>query len=223
MSSGNAYERLWRVQASVNDLVLNGKRDPEVVSDVLQSVIDGRVTAAVDKSAPLFETTEKFALLADLGIITVPDYYSHAECLKSFRDKSGKEFSHFRNEINDANFPDPTHILRRGQKLHVSAYMQVVKGTTTSEERMAFLATRKAMYVGAQGASLVFNQRREELRKGKWYASFDEEGRLWKDSGGHRQVPIIHCDSDGDFEFILHPLATAWRSGNAFLCFNHAE
>ena len=38
------------------------------------------------------ESTEKFALLVDLGIITVPDDYDHATALKTFFEKNGKKF-----------------------------------------------------------------------------------------------------------------------------------
>jgi hypothetical protein len=42
MSSGenNIYETLWKQQATVNKLILDGKRDPYGVSRILQSIID---------------------------------------------------------------------------------------------------------------------------------------------------------------------------------------
>jgi len=39
-SSGNVFERLWKLEASVNKLVLDGKKEPEEVCRVLQNVID---------------------------------------------------------------------------------------------------------------------------------------------------------------------------------------
>lgn len=39
MSNGNPYERLWKLQTKVNMLVLDGKRDPEAVANVLQDII----------------------------------------------------------------------------------------------------------------------------------------------------------------------------------------
>ncbi|MEK7650752.1 MAG: hypothetical protein AAB364_02690 [Patescibacteria group bacterium] len=64
MSSDSEIVRLWKVQASVNKLVLDGKRDPRKISDFLQKVID--------ESIPL---ADRFALVADLnlGIVTHPD------------------------------------------------------------------------------------------------------------------------------------------------------
>lgn len=40
MSNDNQLERLWKLQAKVNMLVLDGKRDPKFVADTLQGVLD---------------------------------------------------------------------------------------------------------------------------------------------------------------------------------------
>ena len=42
MSSGNVYERLLKQIAAVLKMVVDGKRDPERVSRMLQAIIDGR-------------------------------------------------------------------------------------------------------------------------------------------------------------------------------------
>ena len=167
--------------------------------------------------------SEKFTLLLDLGIITVPDDYVHEEQLKTFGKQNRKKFYYYNDEITDKNFPNPTRVLKPGDKLRVRAFKQVVGGTTTSEERMAFLATQKAIHTGAQGASLVFDQKRDQLPKGKWYASFDEKDRLWADADGDHGVPGVHCISDGAFEFSLGSFVNVWDDGTAFLCFCDVE
>lgn len=169
------------------------------------------------------ESTEKFALLVDLGIITVPDDYDHASRLKTFGKQNREKFYYYNDEITDKNFPNPTRVLKPGDKLRVRAFKQVVGGTTTSEERMAFLATQKAIHTGAQGSSLVFDQKRNQLPKGKWYASFDEPDRLWRDAVGYHRVPSVHCVSDGDFRFRLGDFEAVWDDGGAFLCFCDIE
>lgn len=169
------------------------------------------------------EPTEKFALLVDLGIITVPDDYDHATALAKFGKKNRKKFYYYNEAITDENFPNPTRVLKPGDKLRVRAFKQVVGGTTTSEERMAFLATQKAIHVGAQGASLVWDQKRDQLPKGKWYASFDEKDHLWTDAGGRHRVPYVLCPSDGAFEFYLGYFERVWRGDGAFLCFCDVE
>lgn len=181
-----------------------------------------RIGETASKSVPPAETTEKFALLVDLGIITVPDDYDHASRLKMFIKQNRKKFCYYNDDITDKNFPNPTRILKPGDKLRVRAFKQVIGGTTTSEERMTFLATKKAVHTGAQGISLVFEQKRDQLPKDKWYASFDEPDRLLY-ADGYRRVPGVRCVSDGDFDFDLGGFEDVWNGGFAFLCFCDIE
>ncbi|MEK7228112.1 MAG: hypothetical protein AAB681_02010, partial [Patescibacteria group bacterium] len=155
---------------------------------------------------------EKFALLADLGTITVPDDYVHGKELGSLNQK---DFYYFNTNATDKNFPNPSRILKPGDKLRVRAFKQVSPGSTTSVERMEFLAKQKAVHTGAQGASLVYKQKRNELPKGYWYCSFDEKDRLWKDAVGYHRVPYVRADTDGDFEFSLGNFGHDWRAGIA--------
>ena len=174
--------------------------------------------------APLpAEPTEKFALLVDLGIITVPDDYVHEKRLGTFSQQDRKKFYYYNDEITDKNFPNPTRVLKPGNKLRVCAFKQVGDGTTTSEDRMAFLATQKATHTSAQGASLVFDQKRDQLPKGRCYASFDEPDRLWVDAGNNHKVPRVYCYPDGDFKFCLDSFEDVWINEDAFLCFCDVE
>lgn len=180
-----------------------------------------------EKPAPKPEITvelkDKFGLLVDLGIMTVPADYVHATQLTTFGEKkSRKRFYYYNDAITDANFPNPTRVLKPGDKLRVRAFQQIIEGTTTSEERMAFLATQKAIHTGAQGASLVFEQMRAKLPKGKWYASFDEKERLLYADGYHR-VPGVDAGSDGAFGFDLGRFEYVWCQFSAFLCFCDVE
>ena len=175
------------------------------------------------KPLPPSEPTEKFGLLVDLGIITVPDDYDHSSQLKTFGKQNRKKFYYYNENITDENFPNPTRVLKPDDKLRVRAFKQIVGGTTTSEERMAFLATQKAIHTGAQGASLVWDQKRDQLPKGKWYASFDEKGRLWTDADGYRGVPGVDAYSGGGFYFSLGYFEDVWDGDDAFLCFCDLE
>lgn len=165
------------------------------------------------------KSVEKFVLLADLGEIIVPRNFDSKTWLASFDKKNRKKFYYYNDNITDANFPNPTRILKPGDKLHVRVFKQNVSGSTTSEERMEFLATQNAVYTGAQGASLVWEQKRDLLPKGKWYCSFDEKDRLWKDSDGYHRVPSVSAHSDGDFEFGLGCFGRAWLGDGCLLCF----
>ncbi len=169
------------------------------------------------------EPTEKFALLVDLGIITVPDDYDYGTRLAKFMENNRGKLYGVNDNITDANFPNPSRVLKPGDKLRVRAFKQVVGGTTTSEERMAFLATQKAVHVGAQGASLVFEQKRNQLPKGRWYASFDKKERLWTDADGDHRVPGVCRHSGGDFRLSLGCFELDWIVDDCLLCFCDLE
>ena len=166
---------------------------------------------------------EKFALLVDLGIITVTEDYEHAARLKTFRKKNVRKFYYYNDAITDENFANPSRVLKPGNKLHVRVFKQVAAGTTTSEERIAFLATQKAVLTGAQGASLAFERKRDQLPKGYWHSSFDEKDRLWQDAGGCRRVPLVSAFSGDGFEFSLGDFEGVWGGDFALLCFCDVE
>ncbi len=169
------------------------------------------------------DAAKKFTLLVDLGIITVPDDYEHATWLATFLENNREKFYGVNDNITDANFPNPSRILKSGDRLYVRAFKQIIEGSTTSVERIAFLDTQKAIHTGAQGASLVWEQKRNQLPKGKWYASFDEEERLWKDADGRHRVPFVGAYSGCGFSFRLGYFEGGWRGYFAFLCFCDLE
>lgn len=174
---------------------------------------------------PSLESTEKFALLVDLGTITVPGDYDHATALESFRERNRSKFLHYSDDLTDQNFPNPTRVLKPGDRFRVRVFGQVVDHlTTTSEERMAFLATQGAVHVDAQGASLVFEQKGDLLPKNKWCASFDGERRLWANASGDHGVPrVFRGTDDGDFRFRLGAFEVVWDGDDALLCFCDVE
>ena len=165
------------------------------------------------------KSSEKFSLFADLGIITVPENYSHATQLASFRRKNRKKFFSYDNDISDKHFPTPSRILKPGDRLSVTVFKQTVSGLTTSKERVAFLKNRNAVFTGPQGVSLVYEQKRDKLLKGYGYVSFDEKERLWQDAGGYRRVPGVFRDSDGRFGFSLGGFEYDWDDDRWLLCF----
>lgn len=162
---------------------------------------------------------EKFVLFADLGEIVIPDDFDPSKCLEAFSEKNRKKFYSFNNAITDENFPNPTRVLKPGDKLWVRAFKQNVSGSTTSEERMAFLAKQNAIHTGAQGASLVWEQKRNQLPKGYWYCSFDEKERLWEDADGDHRVPNVNAYSGGGFAFGLGSFEYGWNGVHCILCF----
>ena len=169
--------------------------------------------------APPLAPTCKFTVLAGLGEFTVPDGYNHATAIAEFLTKDRGKLYGVSGAIHDQNFPNPTRILKPGDKLCVEVHHQIVEGTTTSAERMAYLKQQQGnVFVGAQGIPLIFGER-DKLPKGKWYASFDEKDRLWQDADGYHGVPSLDAYSDGGFRFNLGYLEDVWYPSHAFFCF----
>lgn len=165
-----------------------------------------------------------FTMFIDLGIVTVPDDYNHKTQLSSFKAKYQNEkvesFSPYNSLITDESFSAPSCILRSGDMLHVQVFRQVgVDETTSSEERMEFLSSRHAVYTGAQGASLVWEQKRARLPRGLWYLSMDREDCLPRDDEGFRRVPGISVDHGGNFGFNLGYWVDTWVINSTFLLF----
>lgn len=207
MSNGTQLERLWKLQAQVNNLVLDGKRDPGEVANTLQKILE--------------QKREKFALIVDLGIITVPDDYNHRTALAMCLKKNRKMFYGANEKITDANFTNPTRILKAGDQLRVRAYGHVKAGmTTTPGQRMVFLREKNSVFTGAQGVFLVFEQKRDQLPNGKWYASFDEPERLCVGADGSHWVPMVRVSYGVSYSFGLGCFEDVWHDNDAFFSFS---
>ncbi len=210
----DAENRFWRLHASVGKLILDGKRVPSEVADIYQKyIIDQPQTPAV--------VEPKFELLVDLGIITVPDDYVHACRLAIFSEQNREKFYILNSNTTDAHFKNPSRILHPGDKLRVRAFQQVLGLTTAPEKCLTFLRRQPGnVFPGVQGMSLVFEQKHDQLSKGRWYSSLDEKERLWEDSNGHCTLSSIGIDSGGDFNWSLTNFST---HVDAFLCFTEVE
>lgn len=167
--------------------------------------------------------SDKFTLLVDLGIITVPDDYNHASRLTTFAAQNREKFTRYDEIISDANFPNPSRILKPGDKLWARVFQVTTSfAFATSAECMSFLASKKAIYTGAQGASLVFEQKRGQLRENTLYLSFDEPDRLYHHDTDYYCLLMVGVNqySSGDFMFRILNLANDWAGGRScILCF----
>ena len=103
---------------------------------------------------PTTEPDEKFKLFVDIGIITVPNDYM---------------FEH--NYVGN-RFPELSRIPKAGNKYHVRIFRQTVNGLTTSKERMEYLDSRKAIYLGEEGGAFIHKQMFYQLPEGYSYTSF---------------------------------------------------
>src|SRR3989344_4716273 len=153
---------------------------------------------------------DRFKLVNTFEIV-VPEGYDHGKRLDSFDKEHRKAFYYYNDAITDKNYAKATTKLEPGP-LKVKVFQ--IKETVTSEDCMAKLRSEKAILVGAQGASLVWEQKKEELPVNRWSASFDEKDALWKDADGYHGVPGVGRNSDGDFKFNLGNFENDWNDDN---------
>lgn len=168
----------------------------------------------------LTETDSRFTLIRTFAL-TVPSGYIHGTRLATFK-KEGKNFGFLHAGITDEHFRSATKLVP-GRTFRVDIFGQNGSGMTTSDERMAFLRSRKAVFLGAQGASLVVSEKHEELPRGFSYASFDEKNALWRDAEGFHRLPLVNVSIAGDIDFDLGMFEKPWSSQVCFMCFTDTK
>lgn len=196
--------------------LLQKHRQGNVTSAHLEWFLGLKVTerdalVAGEKLPPKFaaprKRAEKFELLVDLGIITVPE-------------------DHISNPIFcGLHFSNPSRALKPGEQLRVKAYRQRVPYETTSRERMSYLERRAEgnVYVGAQGIELVISQALGKLPRNYWYGSFDKKSNLPEVSVDCYRVPHARVHADGDFSRNCAVFGGSWINSHAFLGFSYIE
>ena len=147
--------------------------------------------------------------------ITVPADYVHATRLTSFGKAHKKKFYYYNPELTDANFAK-TPALVPGKKFLVKAFQ--IKGRVTSDDCLTQLKRVKATLIGAQGASLAYEQKKDELTVSRWSLSFDEKDNLPFVVGYHG-VPCVNRYSDGAFVFNLDIFGNDWNDYYVLLAF----
>ena len=165
----------------------------------------------------------KFVLLHDLGVITIPVNYVHQTCVSDFLRKNGIHFDYVNGNISDENFRNPTRILKSGEKFHVHAWRQLndTNKKIFPAECMRFIdsVNLKSRWLGVQGATVVFDQKRECLPKGRCYSSFDEQEKLFLGSDGRWRFSGIDACWNNRFCFNLTPFDRECFSAGAFLSY----
>lgn len=179
----------------------------------------------------------KFKLIADLGVITVPKNYRHPIRLDTFMTKHRSKFSYVDEcmdgaGIADENFSQVSTKLSPGQKLVVKIFISVDK-YISHKECMEFLNNQNCVFVGAQGATLVFEQKRSLLKGlAKQLAVADESGNdyhvflsldnsknLFRENG-KRYVVGLSYGEEGGWNLYLYKAWCKYGNDTSFLCFN---
>lgn len=193
--------------------------DDELIQQVINSKGNKHAKAMYGAVTGEAQVDDRFELLNTFSI-TVPQGYDHATRLASFSKEHREEFYCYNDAITDKNYAKATTKLEPGHKLKVKVFQ--IKEKVTSPDCMKFLLSQKAVLVGAQGASLAYEQKKEELPVGRWSVSFDQKDALWEDGDGNHRVPCVNRYSDGDFKFYLGFFESGWHGwsdGHCLLCF----
>lgn len=203
----------------VHELMLALKKagfDDELIQQVVNSRGNKHAKAMYSAVANDAQADDRFELLNTFSIV-VPQGYDHATHLTSFSKEHCKEFAYYNDAITDKNYANVTTKLEPGRKFKVKVFQ--IKEAVTSEDCLAHLRLQKAVLVGAQGASLYYEQCRDLWQINRWLISFDEKDALWEDADGDHRVPHVNRDSAGDFKFGLGYFESGWYGGYCLLCF----
>ncbi len=157
-----------------------------------------------------------FTLLTDFSLV-VPENYKHDTQLTSFAERHRSEFYYFNDAITDNNFRKATVRLGPGNKFKAKIFAINPGVRVKSEQCLDFLWSQKAILVGAQGLSLLW-EAKKKLLKAIWIVSFDEKDALWVDGDGNHRVPRIFASSDGGFGFGLGGFGRGLVDAHCLLC-----
>jgi hypothetical protein len=133
--------------------------------------------------------------------MTVPADYDPARQLGLFRAAHITEFSQYSDHITDEKFFKPTIVLAPGQKLAVE--ITEPEDGTSSKENLDYLRSRKALFVGVQGTTLVYQLAKEKIPLDSTVISFDQQAALGTNLAGDWVLPGISRYTDGTFRFGL--------------------
>jgi hypothetical protein len=176
-------------------------------------VFDKKLKLLIEECSRL-DNRFKFVTTFD---IVVPDGYDHAMRLDTFRAEHDREFYYYNPAITDANYAKATNKLVSGRKMKCKVFW--INERVSSDDCLGFLMSQEAVLTGAQGVSIAYEQGKDKLPKGRYYASFDEKDALWEDSGGNHRVPSVNTRSDGDFSFDFGLFEFPWDDDHGLLCF----
>ncbi len=159
---------------------------------------------------------DRFELVDSFDVV-VPDGYDHATRLGTFWREHGEEFDCYNPSITDENYSGATNKLVPGRGFRVKVFQ--IRGVVSSDDCLAHLRSQKAVLVGAQGASLAYEQGKNMLPVNRWSVSFDDKDALLEDPSGWHWVPDVLRHSDGSFRFNLGQFELNWNDGFCLLCF----
>ena len=183
--------------------------------------LDAQLQAAPLQLSP--QITAKFTVAYELSELVVPKDYVHSSCLQRFlqqlRDQDTLSAGGVdRHLFIDGNFPNPSKVLAPDLRYHVRAMMnRDPKVNTTYEERMAFLISKGAVLVGAQGLAVVCTQFGDRIKPNMYLTSYDHRNCLYTDQHGDLRTPTVGKILGNQFEVGLGRCDLPFPCNNYFL------
>ncbi|MDD4412303.1 MAG: hypothetical protein PHR00_01510 [Patescibacteria group bacterium] len=163
---------------------------------------------------------KEFVLLKEFKL-TVPDDYQYETQLTNFADNHRKDLAYYNYFITDSNFSKVSNNLIPGKTYLVKLWIRKKRFFSkmiSFEKCLAWLKKNNVILTGAQGLSLVYQEKKEELPIDKWTVSFDEKENLLY-AGGNHGVPSIERRSLGGYEFGLGYFGLDWSGPDCLMGF----
>ncbi len=169
-------------------------------------------------------TRERFAPLADLGVIEVPQHYS------AHRSLARLSASLHRGENEPlADLGSMSRIPKPGERFRVKVFYQASSGSTSFADRVGFLRQQERnVFLGVYGLGLIFEQKRHLLERNmRPYASFEEYDLLPRYRGAPGLLTLMYSSGHGVdtqpyWRFDLYPVEY-FRSRYRLLQFSEAS
>ncbi len=168
---------------------------------------------------------KKFELVKTF-ILQVSDNFVHKTYLDSKQGSPVKGIDVWNTwEITDHNFRKVSTQLKAGQTLQVEIFKGI--GLQSSEECIQFLKENNALLVGAQGAGLVLELKREEIPNDSNCYSFDEEYHLFQEFRHGRLmdyfIPFVSRRYGNHYVFEVERIKHVYITGNKSVHHTPAE
>lgn len=207
----------------VEDATDKALKEAGLDKDALQRLLEngGKFQADIVASIKKHSVQDERFNLVNTFKLTVPTSYNHATQLTSFSKENREKFSYYNNALTDENFAKATNKLVPGKTYTAKIFQLTTR--MFSENCVEFLKTQKAILVGAQGISLVWQEKKNEFSVGKWTVSFDEKDALFVGADGYHRVPFVGRFSGGGWCFHLGCFGFVWPTAYCLLCFCDCE
>ncbi len=168
------------------------------------------------------QSTKFFKILGEEFKLTVPLNYTHGNQFSIFKKESYRQVFSMPDRLTDENFVRASRLVPgRAYKVRI---FSMPSGRVPSKQCLMFLEAQKAILVGAQGLSLLWQHKRERFPRGRWVVSFDETNDkvpqiYWRtiEEVGYDPEYLNLSSSDDVWDFGLASFSRDWRGDNCCL------